>query len=297
MNATATRSCFVAMPVTTPQAYREDLQDPDHFKHVLNYLFTPALKQAGFTVVPPLASGAMLIQASIIQNLERADLVLCDLSGLNPNVFFELGVRTSLDRPVALVKDDRTPTVPFDVANINMHTYNSCTDPWVLEKEVPELISYIGDVMQQNATGNELWRYFGLTKRGTPAEPKGDSAEDRIEAKLDLFMNELSEAVSSVSSQRVASEMAEQQNRTAVREARLSGYVSAEEAFRIIPEKRAVIDRVRAILGRDLRRVTPTSEGVLLIEANRPFTPEQKSQVKDAAATAGIEVVFLETPA
>lgn len=40
--------------------------------------------------------------------VEEADMVLCDMSRLNANVFFELGIRTALDRPAALVKDDQT---------------------------------------------------------------------------------------------------------------------------------------------------------------------------------------------
>lgn len=97
--------CFVIMPISTPKLLAETYKDPDHFSHVLKYLFTPALEMANYEVIPPAAAGADVIHASIIKNLEEADLVLCDISALNPNVFFELGVRTSLDRPVALVRD------------------------------------------------------------------------------------------------------------------------------------------------------------------------------------------------
>jgi hypothetical protein len=284
-NAAAPKTCFVVMPVTTPQEYEDNLQDADHFKHVLDYLFTPALKIAGFTVLPPVASGATMIQADIIAKLERADLVLCDLSSLNPNVFFELGVRTSLDRAVALVRDERTPKIPFDVSGINTYMYNSSTAPWVLDTEVPNLVDYIQNVMLRSATGNELWKYFGLTKPGLPAEPKGDSAEDRIEAKLDLFRNEMVALVSSAASQRV---VAERLNRASAADAPLGGYAGTGDTLR------AALDRVRAMLGRDLRRVTPASDGVLVVELNRPFTPEQKSQVVSAAEPSGISVVFIE---
>jgi hypothetical protein len=94
------------MPITTPTAYAEKLGDPDHFAHVLAHLFTPALQAAGLTVIPPSANGSEMIRAEIIRNLEQADFVLCDLSDLNPNVLFELGIRTSLDRPVMLVRDN-----------------------------------------------------------------------------------------------------------------------------------------------------------------------------------------------
>src|SRR5437879_2097507 len=92
-------ACFVAMPVTTPGNYAEKLGDTSHFPHVLEHLFTPALIKAGYRVIAPTSRGSQLIHAEIIKNLEQADLVLCDLSSLNANVFFELGIRTSLDRP------------------------------------------------------------------------------------------------------------------------------------------------------------------------------------------------------
>jgi hypothetical protein len=92
------KTCFVAMPITTPTAYAEKLSDPEHFVHVLDHLFMPALQAAGLTVIPPSVGGSEMIHAEIIRNLEQADYVICDLSGLNPNVLFELGIRTSLDR-------------------------------------------------------------------------------------------------------------------------------------------------------------------------------------------------------
>lgn len=88
------KSCFVVMPVTTSSYYVEKFDDPDPFNHVSVHLFAPALKQVGFAVIPPSVRGAELIHAEIIKNLEQAELVLCDLSMLNPNVFFELGIRT-----------------------------------------------------------------------------------------------------------------------------------------------------------------------------------------------------------
>ena len=115
-------TCFVAMPVTTPGNYAEKLRDTGHFLHVLDHLFSPALTKAGYRVMPPTSRGAQLIHAEIIRNLEQAYLVLCDLSGLNANVFFELGIRTSLDRSLVLVKDNMTERIPFDLNAINTHT-------------------------------------------------------------------------------------------------------------------------------------------------------------------------------
>lgn len=179
--------CFVAMPLTTPANYIDNLRDGHHFEHVLDHLFTPALTKLGYQVIAPKSRGAQLIHAEIIRNLEQADLVLCDLSSLNANVFFELGIRTSLDRPVALVKDRITERIPFDLSTINTHTYDESLTPWTLEDEIEQLVEYVKAVDTGTGSGNNLWRYFGLTKRATPAE----IADNPTEAKLDLLLAEI----------------------------------------------------------------------------------------------------------
>jgi hypothetical protein len=121
------------MPLSTAsEALPRYGNDDAHFVHVLEHLFVPAVEQAGFEAVRPTMFGADLIHAEIIKNLETADLVLCDASGYNPNVFFELGIRTALDRPVALVRDSITERLPFDTSIINTHTYDAslCPGAW-----------------------------------------------------------------------------------------------------------------------------------------------------------------------
>ena len=175
------------MPITTPAAYAKQLGDPDHFAHVLVHLFTPALQAAGLEVRAPSATGSAIIHAEIIKNLEQADYVLCDLSDLNPNVLFELGIRTSLDRPVMHVRDNLTAKIPFDIAAVNTHTYDSSLTPWSLANEIPSLAEFIKHVIASENPGNSMWNYFGITKRGKPFEVSGDPTQ----AKLDLILREL----------------------------------------------------------------------------------------------------------
>jgi hypothetical protein len=180
-------TCFVAMPVTTPDDYAARLRDPNHFLHVLDHLFKPALTNAGYRVIAPTARGAQLIHAEIIRNLEQADLVLCDLSGLNANVFFELGIRTSLDRPLALVKDKVTERIPFDLNTINTYSYDESLASWTLDNDIDQLAEHVKAINTSAGSGNDMWHYFGLTKRAAPA----DITENPTEAKLDLLLAEV----------------------------------------------------------------------------------------------------------
>jgi hypothetical protein len=63
-----------------------------------------------------------IIQKRIIQNLYENPIVVCDVSGKNPNVMFELGLRLAFDKPVIIVKDDKT-AYSFDTAPIEHLEY------------------------------------------------------------------------------------------------------------------------------------------------------------------------------
>ena len=63
-------------------------------------------------------------------------MVLCDISSLTANVFFELGIRTALNKPVCVVKDELTTRIPFDTGIINHHTYSSSLSAWTLDKDM-----------------------------------------------------------------------------------------------------------------------------------------------------------------
>lgn len=80
------------MPFTSPvfpmERYNEDVE---HFDHVLEYLFKPVLEEAGFAPIFPKTEALNIIQTDIIKQLSGCELVLCDISILNPNVFLNLG--------------------------------------------------------------------------------------------------------------------------------------------------------------------------------------------------------------
>src|SRR5262249_53609500 len=54
------------------------------------------------------------IVAQIIIDIDRADLVVADVSGLNPNVFYELGVAHTLGKKIIHICD-RSTQLPFDI--------------------------------------------------------------------------------------------------------------------------------------------------------------------------------------
>ncbi|MGA2030527.1 MAG: hypothetical protein ABSG87_10705 [Verrucomicrobiota bacterium] len=173
--------CFIIMPITTPESLVPLYSgDKLHFHHVLEHLFIPALEKNKFNPIRPIAEGSDVIHAEIIKNLEKADLVLCDASCLNPNVFYELGIRTALDKPVCIVKDEVTQKIPFDTTIINHHTYESALQPWTLQKQIDDLATHIKKSVERSGGKNTLWKYFGLSTRAML--PQGsESKDDKLE--------------------------------------------------------------------------------------------------------------------
>lgn len=173
-------NCFIIMPITTPANLAEQYGgDAAHFEHVLQLLFVPAIQNAGYEPVLPKAEGSEIIHARIVQQLESADLVLCDMSSLNANVFFELGIRTAVNRPAALVRDNLTPDI-FDTNVVNRHEYDSSIAAWVLQDEIDRLTEHI-DAVSRSET-NSLWEQFSLETRAALAIQSDSPGDDRLAA-------------------------------------------------------------------------------------------------------------------
>lgn len=195
-------TCFMAMPISTRPNEAETYGDESHWAHVMESLFVVAIEAAGFRPIRPIAQGSHLIHGSIIRHLSQADLVLCDLSTHNPNVFFELGVRTSLNLPIALVRDEHTD-LPFDTAGINTHRYDSNLRGWEIVAQQSALAQHIRDSVSSCSGANPLWRQFGLTIRAQ--EP--DAEESPLAARLDLLTDRVFMLQTSMEHERQAAEM------------------------------------------------------------------------------------------
>jgi hypothetical protein len=109
--------CGVVMPISEIDGCNEG-----HWTDVLD-IFTEAIEQAGFEAnLVSNADDAGIIHKRIIQNLYDNPVVVCDVSGKNPNVMFELGMRLAFDKPTVIVKDERT-SYSFDTSAIEHLEY------------------------------------------------------------------------------------------------------------------------------------------------------------------------------
>jgi hypothetical protein len=109
--------CGVVMPISAIDGCAEA-----HWADVLEIL-EEAIEDAGFEAnVVSNADDVGIIHKRIIQNLYDNPIVVCDVSGKNPNVMFELGLRLAFDKPTIIVKDDKT-AYSFDTSAIEHLEY------------------------------------------------------------------------------------------------------------------------------------------------------------------------------
>lgn len=124
--------CFVLMPYGSRNEYGKGKSEADFvYRHIIRPAAAKALDIEGNedSIVREVDNGESgLITKAIIQRIAEASLVIADISGHNANVFFEMGVRYSLQkRSTILIRQSNTP-IPFDLANFRHHTYELLDD-------------------------------------------------------------------------------------------------------------------------------------------------------------------------
>jgi hypothetical protein len=83
---------------------------------ILKHIISPAAQECDYEAIrADHISEPGIITAQVIQHIVNDPLVIADLTGHNPNVFYELSLRHTLKRPVVQIID-AADTIPFDVA-------------------------------------------------------------------------------------------------------------------------------------------------------------------------------------
>jgi len=131
-------SCFAIMPISDHQDY-----PADHFGEVYESIIQPAVRACGYEPVrADQVAATNLIHLDILKHILEAPIAICDLSSANPNVMFELGLRQAFDKPVVLIKDDRTRKI-FDIDNIRTIQYDAEMRPRAVRKAIEAIAASI----------------------------------------------------------------------------------------------------------------------------------------------------------
>lgn len=104
-------------------------------------IYKDVFEKHGYEVRRSDSTGAVL--RDIVIDLERADIVVTDVTGLNPNVMYELGIRHGFAKPTILLTQD-LKELPFDLSN-----YYAIRYKWTTEKSKEKLRQSVSKVIEQ----------------------------------------------------------------------------------------------------------------------------------------------------
>ena len=132
------------------------------FKSIYRDLINEPLENAGFRVTraQDLSSARNILQ-DIIQGIERADVVVADLTGLNPNVFYEVGVAHALQKPVILLTQD-IDKLPFDLQQYRTIPYSTKFDK--AQRLADELTHLASRVAENTSLASGPFSDFGMSQ-------------------------------------------------------------------------------------------------------------------------------------
>ena len=113
------KKCFAVSPIGEEGS--EIRSNADKF---FKYIIKPVCEACDFEAIRvDQLNDANSITQTIIEHLENADLVIADISGHNPNVFYEIGYRTRTKKPIIHLKA-KAEKLPFDINTIRTFDYD-----------------------------------------------------------------------------------------------------------------------------------------------------------------------------
>ena len=159
------RVCFTIMPF----GEKTDVQGkPVNFDRIYDDFIVPTLEIAGLACERcDRIDEAGNIHRRMFQLIWAADVALVDLSLLNPNVFYELGIRHALRRSVTILIRRKGAGIPFNVSNLDVVEYDE-TDERSLEAARRKILNAIKAGSENGHVDNYVSEVLGLSITDIP---------------------------------------------------------------------------------------------------------------------------------
>ena len=168
------RSCFVVAPIG--QDGSPERRSIEAVLEILQRVLDDKYSVVAAHQIPKPGS----ITGQIIKRLINDDLVICDLTGLNANVMYELGVRHADAKPVILITQDDPQNLPFDIGHERVIRWeNSARGGQELEVELQRFLKNL----EVHESDNPVYRVVRRSLVKKEIEP--GTTQDLILRQLD----------------------------------------------------------------------------------------------------------------
>lgn len=138
------KKCFVISPIGDEGSDVRKRAD-----QVFKYVISPVCEACEFEAVRvDKVNQADVITQTIIDYLRDSELVIADITGHNPNAFYEMGYRAAIKRPMIHIKE-KNEKIPFDIAGVRTFDYD-LSDLDSVEEVKNRLIKTISAMVFEN---------------------------------------------------------------------------------------------------------------------------------------------------
>ena len=178
------KKCFIVTPIGSDASTTRRAADG-----LINAVMKPVLEKLGFqTFVAHEIASPGSITRQVIEHIVYDDLVIANLSELNPNVMYELAVRHCVGLPIVVLAENGT-RLPFDISDERTVFFQN--DMYGVVDLAPRLEAAIDAALIIGEPDNPVYRVTQSRVLRESVEP--DDAQAFLIRKLDYIESFISE--------------------------------------------------------------------------------------------------------
>jgi tetratricopeptide (TPR) repeat protein len=172
------RTCFVIMPFGLKEVAGREVD----FTAIYEKLFEPAINAArtpeGEALIPKrtdMEAFSGSINQDMFEYIMYSRVAFADISGFNPNVFYEIGARHATQEAGTVIFRQQGHSIPFDIATIKVFEYCDPTIPGADESR--DLITRVlTDTLKRNRLDSPVRLALRSQWGGQPEPPRDSGA-------------------------------------------------------------------------------------------------------------------------
>jgi hypothetical protein len=177
------KRCFIITPIGPASSPIRRAADG-----LIDTVINPVLEELGFEVhIPHKMADPGSITGQVLQHLLDDEMVVANLTGLNPNVMYELAVRHAAGRPVVILAEENT-VLPFDVQD--QRSIFFANDMAGVQEVRPRFKETVEAAMRDQTPDNPIYR---VRQAGIMRDVAANAMEKYIIEQLEAIREQLTD--------------------------------------------------------------------------------------------------------